>query len=533
MVLAMSAPRQFEIQLGHLCNDRCVFCVSGRLTHEGDAPLLETSTLVERIRRARAEGYGRLTLLGGEPTIQPAFLEVVREAVALGFEEIVVFSNGSKAGRTDLVDRVLATGGRFEWRLSFQGATREAHERTTRRKSSFDQLQRTARALCLRGQKITVNTCVVETNYASLPSFAALLLPFGVRQLHVDMLNPYDTGTMTDDEVRAIQPRYSDLATPLTRMVGGFPDGYDVNIGNLPYCVAPHLAPWIHHGGQPTWTVTADDFGDRSLQRECNKYLVKGSRKIKPSSCRSCVLDDRCDGVFEAYARWYGTSELEPVTPERLRSVDPEGELVSLHARPLLRAALAPPPEPFATCSVDEHDLRRVTLRLEGAAGLRLELGLSSGRGGVAATSRFRCEVLSAEGDRALLLDGITRLFVALEAAGATVVHPPGPDAFERPRPLVAAQLARLRAAAPFGALSWRATRVLDAGARAEIELASPTAEGAVFWVAERDGRLSGGYRLESASEKDPSPALVGGLREAIAMVSGGRLARAQPPAAR
>ena len=49
-------------------------------------------------------------------------------------------------------------------------------------------------------------------------------------------------------------PHYSKLVPYLDRMIAGFPPGFDVNIGNLPYCVAPHLAKWIHHDGEQTFT---------------------------------------------------------------------------------------------------------------------------------------------------------------------------------------------------------------------------------------------------------------------------------------
>ena len=36
------------------------------------------------------------------------------------------------------------------------------------------------------------------------------------------------------------------LLRALERMIAGFPPEFDVNLGNLPYCVAPHLAEHIH-----------------------------------------------------------------------------------------------------------------------------------------------------------------------------------------------------------------------------------------------------------------------------------------------
>ena len=41
-----------------------------------------------------------------------------------------------KTARAAYVDEILATGGNYTFRFSFQGGTREAHERTTRRPGS-------------------------------------------------------------------------------------------------------------------------------------------------------------------------------------------------------------------------------------------------------------------------------------------------------------------------------------------------------------------------------------------------------------
>jgi MoaA/NifB/PqqE/SkfB family radical SAM enzyme len=310
----MAEPRtQVEIQLGHMCNNRCVFCVSGQKTGLGEAKPLPVEPLLERVREARAAGHAKITLLGGEPTLQPGFLDVVRECVRLGFEEIVIFTNGVRTGgHSDVIDEVIATGGRFVWRVSIQGATKESHERTTRKPGSFDRIVRTLERLHERKQRITVNMCVVTSNFESVPEFPALLARYGVEQLHLDMMRPLDAGERSEEEMRAMLPRYGDLAAPLRAMIAGFPDGFDVNVGNLPFCIAPDLAPWIHHDGEHTETIAVD--GDHSLSRPWDKYFVKRRDKAKPDTCRTCAYDARCSGIFETYDRFYGTTELVPVT---------------------------------------------------------------------------------------------------------------------------------------------------------------------------------------------------------------------------
>jgi MoaA/NifB/PqqE/SkfB family radical SAM enzyme len=483
----MSGRRQLEVQLGHLCNNRCVFCISGQLTALGKAPVLHVDTIREEIRRARESGHSRLTFLGGEPTIQPFFLELVQYAVDLGFDEIVVFSNGSRTGSTDLIDRVLATGGRFEWRFSFQGATLEAHERTTRRAGSFAELLASVERARAFDQRVTVNMCVVEQNYLSLGAFPALLVPRGVSQLHVDMFHPLDTGDHTEEELRGMIPRYTNLAGPLREMVAGMPPGFDVNIGNLPQCIAPDLAPFIHHGGEGTTTITAGIEGRRELNAGWNKYEHKQRSKTKPGSCGQCVFSGRCSGVFDQYAAFYGVEELKPVSEQALAALDPEERFFSLRIRlPVLRALQG------LAADIDERgdDELRVRLARDESS---VELALRRpGTEGIAATDRFVMSIVEHRGPAAAEL--LATLWGALSTVG-TVHHPLGDDALAPIGGPVGRAIARLRRTAPHGALQWDGIHVTRE--RAELHLRTSTGERTVVWLEDHDGRVRGGYRLE------------------------------------
>lgn len=511
------SPGQFEIQLGHLCNNRCVFCVSGQLTSRGEAPLLDAADLRRALDEAWAAGHRRVTLLGGEPTIQPYFMDVLRHALALGFE-VVIFSNGSKPGRTSLADEIAAMGGdRVEWRFSFQGATREAHERTTRRKGSFAQLVRALDRARGHGHRVTVNMCVVRQNHESVDRFPELLVPRGVAQLHLDMVNPYDTGTLSAEGVTAILPRYTDLVPPLERMIERFPAGFDVNIGNLPYCVAPHLARFIHHGGERTWTITANDHGAGELGAGRRKYTLKQAFKTKPERCRQCVFDERCSGVFDAYADRFGTEELAPVLPERLAELDPDGHFFSLRAAKTLRGALrrAALPPPFARVRVTERGPREVELAFtaQGAEAPALVVSIVPGAEGAFATDWLAGRVESATLEPPALLSALRGLWEALLAAGARPLHPPGPDAIGAAPRAVSARLARLRRAAPFGDLAWRHAGETPSGV--ELIFTSPHGERVIAWITETSGRVRSGYRVEPALPS-PSPELIAGVRRLL-----------------
>src|SRR5579862_129943 len=342
-VTTSGSGHRFEIQLGHLCNNRCVFCSSGQLTAMKIARPVPIEPIIEAIEQARAAGATHLTFLGGEPTLHKRFLEALGRAVELGFEHIVIFTNGVMFPHPGFIDSVTALGN-FEWRISIQGATDEAHVATTGRPDSFRRIVHGLGELQRRGQLVTTNMCVNERSYRSLPHYPELIERYGVRQLHVDIVRPESTGERNEAYLRDIMPRYSDMAPYYAEMLEGFerwdPD-FDVNVGNLPYCILPAWASRVHHGGQETVTKSSDSDG---LEDSMNKYEWQTSLRTYLPGCAECVFRSRCTGIFRGYLDLHGGEEFRPVSRAALAALDPERRnFVILVEPPLapLRAALA------------------------------------------------------------------------------------------------------------------------------------------------------------------------------------------------
>jgi MoaA/NifB/PqqE/SkfB family radical SAM enzyme len=342
-VTTSGSGHRFEIQLGHLCNNRCVFCSSGQLTAMKIARPVPLEPIIEALEGARAAGATHLTFLGGEPTIHKRFLEAVAKAVDLGFEHIVIFTNGVMFPHPGFIDSVIALGN-FEWRISIQGATEEAHVAVTGRDTSFQRILHGLAELKRRGQLVTTNMCVNERSYRSLPHYPELIATYGVNQLHVDIVRPESTGERDEAYLRDIMPRYSDMAPYYDEMLAGFerwnPD-FDINVGNLPYCILPQWASRIHHGGQETVTKSSDGEG---LEDEMNKYEWQTSLRTYLPRCEECVFRSRCTGIFRVYLELHGGDEFQPVSYDMLAALDPERRNFVLLVEPLLlplRAALA------------------------------------------------------------------------------------------------------------------------------------------------------------------------------------------------
>jgi MoaA/NifB/PqqE/SkfB family radical SAM enzyme len=382
-----SSGHVFEIQLGHLCNNRCLFCSSGLLTEQGLAKPVALADILAAIEQARAAGARRLVFLGGEPTLHRGFLQALERSVRVGFEEIVIFTNGVRLPQSSFVDRCLALGN-FEWRISIQGADEASHVAVTGRKQSYARIVSGVRELVRRGQRVTLNMCVSARSYQSLPGYPDLVRELGVSQVHIDVIRPASTGRSDPSYLREIMPPYRVVAPYLERMLEGFEAaqlGVEVSVGNLPHCVLRSWPQAVVHGGEDTFTVSS---AERGLEPGIDKYAWHATLRRHLPACAGCALAGDCTGVFEAYLELYG--------PDEFCAVE-EAELLALPARrrpflTLARRALADlleradrPPAPFVLARrIDDRSAR--VLALTYAAGhalvtLRFESPERTGEG--------------------------------------------------------------------------------------------------------------------------------------------------------
>ncbi len=323
----MEPKERFEIQLSHVCNNRCVFCVSGQMTELRMAKPTPLPEVKAKFDEAAARGITKATILGGEPTIHPTFFPTVEYALELGFETIVIFTNGTRLDKQAFIDRIMALGqGKLQWRISLQGWDEATHDLTTKKPGAFAKIIKGLETLTALGEHISCNMCVVEQNYRSLPKLTDFVLRYDIRQVHLDMVRPRDSGVRTDDYLDGIMPDYAALGRVMGEMfkeLEARAPGFDINVGNLPYCQLPEWAQHIHHGGAKTYTVSADGPGKLSVVA-WDKYEDKRSDKRKLDSCEACVFERRCDGFVELYAQRRGTDQFLPVSREKLRRADPD-----------------------------------------------------------------------------------------------------------------------------------------------------------------------------------------------------------------
>jgi len=176
------------VRLTRLCNNRCVFC--------SDSDSLNGSSIaIKEIKHSLIEGLNngccRVVLSGGEPTLHPNFLKIVKLADSLGYKHIQIITNGRKFEDKKFTSDAISSGVN-EVTFSFHGNNATLHDKQTGVNGSFSQ-SIFGLLNCLSQGNIIVNIDVVinKINVNYLPGILNFFISLGVTEFDLLQVIPF------------------------------------------------------------------------------------------------------------------------------------------------------------------------------------------------------------------------------------------------------------------------------------------------------------------------------------------------------
>jgi MoaA/NifB/PqqE/SkfB family radical SAM enzyme len=173
------------------CNLRCVHCYAD----SGPAAPLEQGMTFENwrqiLRQASALACRKVQFIGGEPTLYPRLMDLIREARDVGFEFIEIFTNG-----TSLTEERLKAFHRDGVRLavSVYGPGAGVHEQVTATSGSFARTMAGIRTALALGMTVRAGVIDAGSNSAQAAETLALLRGIGVKSVRVDRVRGIGRG---------------------------------------------------------------------------------------------------------------------------------------------------------------------------------------------------------------------------------------------------------------------------------------------------------------------------------------------------
>lgn len=280
-------PEKIILNLTYVCNNQCTFCATGN-RFKGHANLTHYISLLTAHYQ---KGIRLVDFDGGEPTLYPHFLKVIRHARQTGYEKINLTTNGRLLAYEETARKVLASG-LTELLISFHGHTAGYHEHQTQAPGSYAQtLAGIRNMLKLSGDALVsfgVNFTLTAHNAPIVRDYIAFVADLGVRRVNLQFVTPFGRANPRDVPDPAVAAGY--VSTALDEFGGQM----DIQVINLPFCFLKgheqHLSGDVAKAARTMVFVS---------EQEVNLAGFLEVTRHKTEACQDCLYSVACDGFYD------------------------------------------------------------------------------------------------------------------------------------------------------------------------------------------------------------------------------------------
>lgn len=324
----MSGGRRVEVHLGSLCNNRCVFCMSG-VSRDLKTPWARLERVKDELRHFRELACDHAGFLGGEPTVYPWILEAVAYARDLGYRSIALCTNGTRLSDAAFCEALVAAGltrltlSVHSHRESVEDGLITLVPGNLARKIAGLRNLAALRARGLLRDGVALNPVLCGPTLGEMEDFIAFFSALGVDDFRFNYIWPQ--GAVRQDAswtppLRRSMPAILKLMLlnekRLRRHVtfGGIPKCALLLAGvsgrMLEYLAAKYLdEPSFDPDNDVSMATSGELMEDRFVWQEVKKNRLK---TLGPR-CGGCRERERCEGVWRSYAELHGLEELCPL----------------------------------------------------------------------------------------------------------------------------------------------------------------------------------------------------------------------------
>ncbi len=300
---------RLELHLTYTCPERCAFCSEDHRMSRFKAFPVTFGRVARVLRDHAARGVTSVHFTGGEPTIHPRFLDVLKLAKRLGMRTSIG-TIGTMLVRPGFAEQALPH--LDEALFSLHGPDAAVHDALAGREGSFEQVTG-AIAACRRARPdfgVFVNTVLCRPNLGTLRRTLELADgELGASLIVVSNTTPEGAGYDRFDD---LAPRLDELARTLADAIPAVRRA-TLRIFGVPMCLLGEhamLSNDLHWDPRVTVEWQSEPgavvFGDVWT-------WSPGRKRTRVAACEGCPRAGLCQGIWERYAELWPTDELRPL----------------------------------------------------------------------------------------------------------------------------------------------------------------------------------------------------------------------------
>jgi MoaA/NifB/PqqE/SkfB family radical SAM enzyme len=283
---ASRGPEKLIMNVTYTCNNHCTFCAVGTRTQMDGHPPRQR----EYLETYRRRGVTMVDFDGGEPTLNPELVPLIRHARQLGYERVNVTTNGRRCAYEEYA-KTLVNSGLTTLLFSVHGPDARTHAQQVGVAEAFEQTMAGidhCRAHRPDGVELGMNVTITKGNHDKLEALTQLAWDRGLRWINLQFLTPFGRATkwVAPDTQRA-----ADLAM---RVIDRWKDRMKIQIINLPFCFMPGYEEYL--SGDLNKLARHMVFVNNETVNLAD-YLAE--RRVRKPVCEGCPHRCFCGGFYE------------------------------------------------------------------------------------------------------------------------------------------------------------------------------------------------------------------------------------------
>jgi MoaA/NifB/PqqE/SkfB family radical SAM enzyme len=283
---ASEGPQKLIMNVTYVCNNHCTFCAVGTRTQIDGHPTRQR----EHLQAYRARGVAMVDFDGGEPTLNPELVGLIRYARAIGYARINVTTNGRLCFYPEFAEKLVRSG-LTTLLFSVHGPDPQTHAQHVGVAEAFEQTIggiKNCVAAAPAGVELGMNVTITKGNFDKQMELAALAWSLGLRWLNVQFLTPFGRAT------RWIAPDTQAAADQTKAVIDAFGDRMKIQVINLPFCFMRGYERYLQ--GDLAKLSRHMAFVNNEVVNLAG-YLAE--RRTKRAVCEGCAHACFCGGFYE------------------------------------------------------------------------------------------------------------------------------------------------------------------------------------------------------------------------------------------
>ena len=303
------------LAISYKCNQNCSFCPCSKEEHS--YPFVELESLKEVAgKMTRENNVDMIVISGGEPTIHPHFIELIRYILLDCNCSITILSNGENYYRPEFVKKIaeLNASDRITCITTLHSQDASEHEEINGSRGSLMRSVEGLKNMFGIGADIIVKHCITKKNYEDLTKFYDFIDETFDEKVSLQLCS-IDYCGLTQEELDSHMLSFVELRPHLEEMFDHYIEKCEngskrhLYAINMPFCSCDPYYWNILVGREDTYSTYASPNNSGQVLKKDN---VENNVDTFGEGCRNCQAREICPGTYKTAFECFGDRIIEP-----------------------------------------------------------------------------------------------------------------------------------------------------------------------------------------------------------------------------